>query len=246
MYSQTDIADNVSRWISLGVELPAVLAKAIDTLETLRYTEIGYAPAFSLEAITQKNAEAKLRAYASELALAEQHGEGIQPPLAPAKRYAVEAAARQVNRLAREAVPAVRDQLEPEFEQRAARYVAAVQELPADLTAEALVAGGAEAVTAYSVAETAAGYLGTIDQWVSSTAYRSGGTLGEPVLRVLRPGTIGELHELEAAHRAQPNATLRALGPVFYAAAKLGTPWGINTLPEAAELRASLTTPVSA
>jgi len=84
MFNFSDLADSVSRWTSLGVALPKPLAEAIDVFETLRYTEVGYHPAFSVEDVTPANAEAKIRELAEEFALSRNHLTKIMAALAQA------------------------------------------------------------------------------------------------------------------------------------------------------------------
>lgn len=56
----------------------------------------------------------------------------------------------------------------------------------------------------------------------------------------MRPENHLQLVKLDEAARLTANGTLRAIGPVYFQAAKLGVEFGINTLAEAKQLRESL------
>jgi hypothetical protein len=239
MYDQRSIATNVARWTGLGLKFPKELAQAVELFETLVYTEVGYPAVFDIDGVTAANAEQKLREFADELVMAA--GNGGLSPLENAKKIAVESAARRVNAQARSAVPALIEQLTPEFDQHAAAYVEAVAKLPEDLTAESLVAAGAGAVTAYGDAQREALHIKGFSTWVFETSYLSGISKDvDSVLRVLRPTSKLELIKLDEASYRQVDSTLYALNPVLFVAARLGVEFGINSVTEAAELRAEL------
>jgi hypothetical protein len=241
MYESTSIANNVSRWTGLGVKLPSDLTDAITVFESLTYTEVGYQPVFNIAEVTTTNAEEKLREFAEQLVLADVPAGGLSV-LDKAKNVAADAAARRVNALARVAVPEIIEQLTPEFDEHAEAYTEAVAKLPEDLTAETLVAAGPDAVAAYGQAQQEAKHLNRFSVWVFETAYLSGVIQrdAEVVLRILRPSTALELVKLDEAAHKQVDPSLVALDPVFFTAARLGVEFGINTLHEAAKLRADL------
>lgn len=239
MFDQRSIAQGVSRWTGLGVTLPDDLAAAITIFETLFYIEVGHQPVFDIEAVTESNAEDKIREFADQLVVADSSGGG-QSILERAKKRAVDSSARVVNIKGREAIPEVISQLATEFDQHAADYIAAVSKLPDDLTAESLVAAGPEAVVTYGQAQQEAAYLDKISSWVASTGSLTGGEM-DVTLRILRPGSLEELSKLDEAHRTGASPTVLAINPIFFRAAKLGVEFGINTLPEAAQLRQKLT-----
>lgn len=241
MTDLSTIADGVTRWTSLGVELPKELAEAVKVYEALRYTEVGHQPVFDLAAVTTANAEKKIREFADQLALSETPAGG-QSVLAKAKGYAADAAARGVLSSARAAVPEVINRLTPEFDQHAEAYAAAVETLPEEITSDALLSAGPEAVADYQDAQREAQYLNTISTWVATTSYLSGMTPKniESVIRILRPASPGELVELDAAHHKSANPVLAAIDPVLFAAARHHIEFKINTLAECADLRAEL------
>ncbi len=158
-----------------------------------------------------------------------------------AKKRAVDDAARVVVRHGRTEVTEVVDQLTPEFDKHAAAYVGAVSKLPEDLTAESLVTAGPDAVAAYVQAQQEAAYLNKISSWVASTARLTGGDV-EVALRILRPANALDRLALDEAFAKPAEQTLRAIDPVLFTAAKRGVEFGINTMPEAAQLRRELTT----
>jgi imidazole glycerol phosphate synthase subunit HisF len=220
---QTNIADGVSRWTGFGIKFSKELAKAVELLETLRYAEVGRLPVFDIEAVTPENAEDKIHEFAKQLALSEVPGGGLSV-LDKAKKQAVEGAARRVVNLARHEVPSVIEQLTPDFDKHVEAYTAAVVKLPDDITAETLVAAGADAVSAYSDALQEVQYLNRIDNWVVQTGYVAGiiPKNMEVVIRILRPTSISQLAKLDAARHKQANQTLLALDTVFFTAAREG------------------------
>lgn len=196
---------------------------------------------FDIGEVTAANAEEKIREFAERLALAEVPGGGLSV-LGKAKNQAVDAAARRVNALARVTIPDVVEQLTPEFDSHAEAYTEAVSELPEVLTAETLVAAGPDAVTAYGHAQQEFQHLNRISGWVFETAYLSGVIQkeAEVVLRILRPSTAMELVKLDESVCRRVDPSLVAINPLFFAAARLNVEFGINTLQEAAGIRARL------
>jgi hypothetical protein len=97
-------------------------------------------------------------------------------------------------------------------------------------------------VDAYGTARAAAGYLDGISSWVAGTANLGGYLSGEieATLRILRPTSGHQIVKLDEAHRLNASSALSAIGPVYFAAVKLGVEFGINTLAEAKHLRESL------
>ena len=233
------IADDVSRWTSLGVELPAELEEAIEVYETLKYTEVGHRPVFELTEVTTANAEKLIRAYADELVLSASNG-GLSP-LEKAKNAAVDSAARRVNTVAGQAVRSIIDQLTSRFENHVEAYAEAVLALPREITSESLVAAGPDAVALYGTAQQEAAHLNQIRNWVAGLNQLPGGgsRAHENVITILRPADSRELIELDKAN-VRVDATLAALNPVWVAAVRLGVQFAINTPREAAERRKRL------
>jgi hypothetical protein len=241
----TPTADQIANWTSLGITLPSDLEKAVEVFETVKWIEVGYGPTFDLEKLTPKNAETEIRKLAEQLVMteAQQDASGANlSMLDKAKRHVLKAAASQVIGLGRAAIPAVIEQLTPAFDKAAAEYTEAVSTLPDEITADRLVTGGPSVVSAYQAAQNAASYLNSVSLWVASTAAITGVLARdmEVVLRILRPENGIQLSKLEDAHQLQANAAITALNPVYVAAVRLGVPFGINTLREAAQLRKSL------
>lgn len=242
MFDQTQIADMVARWPGLGIKLPKELATAIEVFEAVRYTEVGYAPVFRIEELTPANADAKIRELAEQLLLAPEPGAGLSV-LERAKKTAVDAAARRVNNLGRHFFADAVAQLSPEFSIHAEAYVNAVARLPENVSSDTLLNAGPDAVAAYGEAQREAKYLDRISEWVAQSGYLFGVLPKdiEVVLRVLRPESGIELAKLDDAHQLPANQALQAIDPVFFTAARLGVPFGINSAREAAQIRKSLT-----
>lgn len=246
MFNNAENADSISRWEALGIKPTAELAEALAIFDNARYVEVGHRPRFDLESLTIDNADEMIRAHAAQLAMTTGTGEGGSglSVLESAKSEAVDLAARQVVSIARAAIPHAIEQLSKPFGKAAAQYCGSVAKLPEIVTSDSLIAAGASVVEAYGEALQAATYLNSVSDWVASTGAMSGFLPRdmEVTLRILRPDTIDQLLGLDDAHRSQANPALVAIDPVLYAAARLGVPFGINTLTEAQQLRSELST----
>ncbi|MET4609458.1 hypothetical protein ABIC28_000428 [Rhodococcus sp. PvR044] len=243
MYDTISTAHTVSNWSSLGVKLPKELSTAVDVFEAIRWVETGHTVEFDLADITAANAEEKLIDFANRLVPALKTGDHLsRTPLDEAKHRMLDEAAREVLGKATEAVPVVIEQLTPEFEKRAAAYIAAVGELPDKVDSDSLVKAGPAAVTAYATAQTEAAWLNQVSSWVAGTRNLPGfaGLDVEVALRILRPADALQLAKLDAAqYKNNVDSTLHSLNPMFYTAAREGIEFGINTLRECAEIRQS-------
>ncbi|WP_084026959.1 hypothetical protein [Mycobacterium avium] len=235
-------AGSVESWTGLGIKFSPELAKALEVFEAVKYTETGHVPTFDLEKLTAANAEKVIRGLAEQHALATVHrdGSGNFSALDLAKRQVLTAVARKVNQLASTFIPEAIDQLTPEFDRQAKVYADAVLALPDEISSDTLVHGGAVVVTAYGQAQQAAAYLNAVSSWVASTADLGGGGDRATVLRILRPESASQLSKLTEAQGRNVNSALSALSPLLVTAVRLGVPFGINTLQEAAKLRESL------
>lgn len=245
MFSQTDIANNVVSWANLGVKLPDELTAAIEIFNTVRWVEVGHKPRFDLREVTAENAEEKIRQFALEIAVAGDPHQLGPTVLDNAKKHALDVAARNVNNQARGSIPAIIEALESSFNERAKAYTEAVSKLPADLTAEKLVAAGGGTVTAYQEAKQQAAALRRFHDWTISAAYVSmiHPANTEKVVTVLRPTNIAQLARLdEAAQLLNVDQVFGAINPVWYAAVKHEIPFAINGPQQAAALRVGLET----
>jgi hypothetical protein len=242
--SDIEIAERVSSWTGLGVELLKELTDAIAVYEALKYTEVGRVPVFDIEAVTPKNAEAAIRELADQLALSEVPGGGLSV-LEKAKRQALDAAARAVRSRGTHSISDVIRQLTPEFDKHVELYTEAVAKLPEDITADSLISAGADAVAAFGDAQREARYLNRIDSWVAQTGDLVGiaPKFQETVIRILQPESITQLAKLDAAQTRLANPPLGSIDPVFYTAVREGIPFGINSSRQASALRTRLETP---
>ncbi|GAA1671187.1 hypothetical protein MMUR_47800 [Mycolicibacterium murale] len=239
MFDNITKAEIASRWAGLpGVTLPDNLNDAIAVYEALQWADTRPAT-FDITAVTPENAEAKLREFAAELAIAGDGRPGSVSTIRQAQQVAKDSAARIVVQQSLVAVPAIIEQLTPEFDREAKAYVEAVNQLPEPVTAEVLVSGGAEAVGLYGEAQQAATHLNRISAWFGEVAMVSGVLEKnmEIVLRVVRPENVAQLVHLDAARHLRTDPVFEALDPVLYTAARQGVPFAINTPREAAELR---------
>ena len=116
-----------------------------------------------------------------------------------------------------------------------------LSKLPDEITAETLVLAGADAVSAYAVAQQEAVYLGKVSNWVAQTRELPGHTSDpDRALRILRPNSALQLAKLDEATWKPADPTLHALDPVLLTAAREGVTFGINTLRQCAEIRSGL------
>ncbi|WP_305781162.1 hypothetical protein [Nocardia nova] len=246
-----DVASIVSRWTSLGVDLPKDLAKAIDLFDTVQWIETGHRPVLDVNEMTPANAEDTIRKYAAELALTRETTDSVgsrSSALSDAKRGAVDLVARSLIRAAADAVDAIRTQVEPDFADATKAYADAAAKLPDNLTADVLVAAGGEVVDAYQAAKDAAARIQAFTAWLNTTNNLPGHAAArvDRVLSVFAPGTVAELAALDAAASKNADPAERAIDAVLLAGAREGIAWGLNTPAEAYSLRSNLEhTPVA-
>lgn len=234
MYDLTTTAQNVSDWSALGVDLPASLTKPLGLLEEARWVEAPV-PVVDLDKLTAKNLGQAVEQVTDDLLRAEKH--------AQAKRVVLDKIARRVLQEAGAAVPGIIEQLNPRFDAAAAAFKAAVDKLPEDLTADALVKAGPEALVALGEARTAAATIRGIDSWLASLRGIPAYSLHNPhpSLRVFAPENPDQLRVLVKAHN-DPNVDplVRDLGPVLLAGIRAGVPTALHTPDDAAQLEQQL------
>ncbi|MGB3230714.1 MAG: hypothetical protein WBB57_07535 [Mycobacterium sp.] len=245
MMNPVSTAKQISRWTSLGIELPDELTAALDRFEALQYVEVGHRPTFDLESVTAENAEEKVREFAKVLAnhIPMRLEDGVSASvLESSKSWALNEAAIAVKRTAAQSVPKIIEALEPEFEEHAEAYAEAALKLPETITSDTLVKAGPDALAAYGVAKQEAAYIGGIGGWLSQTAEVTGVRSTENFLNVLAPEDALQLVKLDGANSSSGRAdrTYTAIVPVYFTAARLGVPFALNLPREASRLRKEL------
>ena len=184
-------------------------------------------PTFDLDELGD-DPEQFIADYAAKLVLAGANADQ-NSPLETAKREVMESSARAVVGQARAIIPVVIDSLQPKLAEVAEDFISAVNALPENLTAEALVQAGARSVEAYQRATGLADQLRRYDELVVSTGEIQGvlPTQYERTLRLLvaipraavearrrrgpapwQPG--GRPARLAVLHRRQAGRRLRA------------------------------------
>ena len=239
--SPGEIATSIAGWTQLDVKLPAGLTTALKLFDAVRRVDTNHHPAFDISRVTPNNAEQLIGEHAAKLALTLAQP-GSSSPLWRAKQEAESHAGRQVMAEAAEAVPDIISKLTPEFDRHAAAYVAAVVQLPEDLTADALVAAGPDAVIAFGVAQAEVAYLRKIAAWVASTGQLPDHR-GDPdaeLRGIVKPESHSQLAVLRNAAAGRESHELYAVDKVLFAAARNGVPFAILTLRETAQLREQL------
>ncbi|AIY44745.1 hypothetical protein [Mycolicibacterium fortuitum] len=241
-YSNATVADQVLRWnTKLSLDLPDELAEAIEVYRAIRKVPVNTQPTVTLSSVTTENAEAKVHELADELIRIEAVGAEFAATQR-AKNRLSESAAGAVIRQAVAAIPNIVEQLQPQLDEHVRAYIEAVAALPEKLNSETLVSSGPAAVEAFAAAQRAAQQIDAISSWVANTSLLPGVGNPEPVLRVLQPENYEQLYRLDEAHResGSPGVGTSLIGHVYLTAARLGVPFGINTLAECAELRRNL------
>jgi hypothetical protein len=236
------IAEQVAGWTGLGVKLPKELAEFIAIFEAIKWAEVDRPTVFDIRSVTTSNAEDKIRELAEEKALSDVPGGGLSP-LQKAKRQVLDQAAQNVLTLAVHAVPEVIEQLRPEFETNVDAFVEAAANLPEELSAEALVAGGPSVLEHYQKTKAAASRLHGVETWLGSLRQLPAYSVLEPagVLRVLAPATRGELVEILNAHEDRNNDSLvNGIDAALLHAARAGIDFRIQTPRESQNLLAEL------
>lgn len=227
------VAGTIANWADLpGVKLSKELTEKLDRLSALQSAE-SYVPVPSMDKLTTDNADELVAAYAQELA--------TQGQFADAKMRLRTVLVSQVLDAARAEIPKAIEQMTPTFDAAVETYVGAVTKLPEELSSDALVAAGPEALAAYHEAAGAAAMLATVDSWVASLHNLCGGGVPDKSVRVLAPRDHRELGKLDAARKsARHDGTANLLVPVFLAAARLEVPFEIHTPGEAQAVRAGI------
>jgi hypothetical protein len=213
-----------SDWALVAGELPAALADAIAAFEAADFAE---PPAgVTIDTINARNAQDKITELAHALVLGENFAE--------AKRTVCYRLAVNVLAEAANAVPELIEKVEPEFDAAVAELQAAINALPPDHSATALIAAGPEAVAAYHRAVKAQATLLKFNGWINSMyglpAFR--GCRREPALLLTRPTTRAELKALLNAKAVAGSE----LNPVFIAAVNNGLVWELHTPAQAQAL----------
>ena len=232
MFDLVNTAHAVGNWSALGVQLPPSLKQLLDTLEQLRWAEVPDPEIDVDKLVKSKDVAAELERIATELATVDK---GLE-----AKQRASYALARKVIREASEVVPDLIEQLRPAFAVAAAKYADAISKLPDDITAEALVTAGPDALVALGEAREAVATLATIDQWLVGLtdlpAYA--GVPADRILRILAPANYVQLVALTtAADDPSHDRLALELNPVWLTAVRLGVPFEIHDPREAASVR---------
>lgn len=233
--------DSIADWAGLGIKLSPELAKAVALYEAIRWTEVGHGFDIDIAKLSPGDVETAIRDFAQHIITAES-GRALLSPLGSAKLRMTRMSGVHIIQIARQFAPEARDQLAVEFDNHAQAYIDAVQKLPEELTSESLVAAGPEAVAAYSVAQSEVAHLRQVSRWVSDVRGIPGLGAGDvdPVLNVLRPSDIGQLHRLDAALHVNADPVLDRIDPVFATAAREGIEFGINLPSESQRIRAEL------
>lgn len=210
-------------WPLVVGKLPADLAGCLAAFEEAAYVQ---APGggMPVEKITAKNVGEAITGLAEAYA--------IEDAFTKAHRQVRDLLAYRVLNLAGEAVPELIERMEPDFDAAVAEFRAAVDSLPPEHGAAALIAAGPSAVEAYHRAVAAQQKLNQYGNWINSLhslpAFR--GFRREPALKLIRPSTRAEFKLLLDAGNRRTDSELN---PVYVAAIEAGLPWQMLTPAEA-------------
>jgi hypothetical protein len=228
-------ARKVSEDWPTGIPQNAELAAALRLFEESQWV-MPPATQFDPAGVTVKNVADRITEHARTLAVAEKWS--------VAHRAFTEALARTVTELAAEAVPAVLDQLRPQFDQAANDYCAAVALLPERFDGDAIADAPTEIQSAHRAAATASRELLGIRTWLSSLADlpKVGGARSHHCL-VLRPRDRNQLQTLLSQHRL--SQAEQKLDPLLLVAARSGIEFAMSTPREAGDIESAInSTPV--
>jgi hypothetical protein len=235
MFDPTHIARKASENWPADIPQPEALANAIALFEESEW-QMPPATGFDTTGATMKNLAARVEEHARALAVAEKWS--------VAHRAAREALSHIVIQLTAEAVPAVLDQLRPQFDQAASDYRAAVALLPERFDGDAIADAPTEIQSAHRAAATASRELLGIRTWLSSLADlpKVGGARSHHCL-VLRPRDRNQLQTLLSQHRL--SQAEQKLDPLLLVAARSGIEFAMSTPREAGDIESAInSTPV--
>lgn len=231
--TQTTAVEALKNWTLEHPEAVTKLFECLDKVETVQ------APTYDLKFIERPAKTAGVvEAIAQALAIPEE-------VYAQARNIARTNLEGQVIMAARENFEYYLAQIQPLFDEAAKQYVNAVESLPTDLTAEALVEGSPEQLKAYQDAQAAANVLGFVINWINDDYLIDQGNMGEldNLFTAVSVDSVDEFKVIQFYEepRNADNA-LKALNLVLFHAVKNGYTLRLATPNEA---RAELATIVS-
>lgn len=231
--TQTTAVHALKNWTLEHPEAVTKLFECLDRVETV------HAPEYNLKFIERPaKAAGVVEAIAQALAIPED-------VYAQARNIARTNLEGQVIMAARESFEYYFEQIHPLFDEAAKQYVAAVESLPNDITAEALVSGTPEQLKAYQDAQAAANVLEFVVNWINDDYLIDQGNMGEldKLFTVISVDSVDEFKAIQFYEepRNADNA-LKALNLVLFHAVKVGYTLRLATPNEA---RAELATIVN-
>jgi hypothetical protein len=209
-------------------KLPAELQAALEVFDA---ADAARPPAVA-DTITTKNAQ--------EVIAAAVDAEIRNEKWATVQSRIVGGLARTVLSAAVNATPELIPRLEPQFRADVNAFVAAVAELPDDITPDGLVRAGSDALRAYEDTLAAQGAVKRYDNWLASVPWSQTVRNDLSVLRVIRPKTRADYIAL---CNAGANRDKSKISSVYLYAARNGLDWAMTPPWEAKILAEELNTP---
>ena len=230
MYDAPTIARTIAEnWEHLlGTPLPKDVANAANTLHEVEYLDPPL-PAFDSHGLNPARVGAAVEKHAAELAAV--------AAFDVAKDQARKSIAQDVIAAADAAVPALLEQLRPEFDAAVVTYTEAVGELPDTFTGDTIAEAPADVQNAYRDACEAAAVIRRVDRWLASLgdlpSHRS--PTPDRELRVLAPTTRAELRDVMSDPKVSKAEA--KLDGMYLNAARIGVAFEMHTPAEATALR---------
>ena len=222
-----------------GISVSDAVKTHADSADAIRYS-YDSKPPVPTETVTEETAEAYVHQYARDLMLATTV-DGLSP-LDRAKRELVEAHERLALAELRKDSVKVFDALASIVEAAGKDLAEAAKHLPGKLDAEALVAAGATAVEAMTVAREAGAKLKAVAQFVASYGQVLGLSVArDRALQTFRPVNAVEYAKLEKSFYSTDSTQFEnQIGYPFFVAAKSGIEIGLNDTKKAGWIQSQL------
>ncbi|MCF8611726.1 hypothetical protein L5G28_16390 [Gordonia sp. HY285] len=233
----------VSDLARFGVKVSDAVKVHADSADAIRWS-YDSKPNVPTDPVTEDTAEAYVHQYARELMLATAV-DGLSP-LERAKRELVDAHQRLAMAEIRKDSANIFETLSLIVDDAGEKLVEAVKQLPKKLDAESLVAAGASAVAAMSVAREAGAKLKSVEAFVTLHGQAVGlSTPSDRPLRLFRPVNAVEYANIENAFLATNSTQFEnQIGYAFFVAAKAGIEIGLNDTKKAGWIQSQLSSSV--
>ena len=231
MMDISSTARTISQWPTLvgAAAIPASVMKAVEMFDAAEYIEGPYT-GVDPSTIRMDTIEETMVTLAVQYAQEEQ--------FAKAKHQVRDALGRQLLQTAGTAVEDIKAAIRPDFDRAVEVFTSAVEVLPDDLDATALIRRGTDAVGQYTAAVEAQQIIKAADSFLASLTYlpRFAGARQDNAIRILAPEDRNQLQKLVNA-AGTPSKKLGDLIPLYVVAVKESIPFTLHDPSEWTALR---------